>query len=156
MNSSITSLSPTSRNDKYEWYYQFQKHNLLLNKSKAKLLIIGDSLVSNLSRYPEIWRKYFSNHRALNFSIAGDKAQSLLWIVNNFHLSSNLHLKYIFILCGTNNIDHNFSQSIASTIISTGFEFQKKNHKFQVVVIPLLPRDHKHSRRSCSKFMFFS
>ena len=147
MNSSITSLSPTPRNGKHGWYDQFRKHNLLLNKSKAKLLIIGDSLVSNLSRYPEIWRKYFSNHGALNFGIAGDKAQNVLWRVNNLHFSSNLHLKYIFILCGTNNIDHNSPQSIASTIISTGLEFQKKSHKFQVVVIPLLPRDHKHSRR---------
>ena len=146
MNSSFTSLSPTSRNDKYEWYYQFQKHNLLLNKSKAKLLIIGNLLVSNLSRYPEIWRNYLSNHGTLNFGIAGDKAQNILWRVNNLHFSSNLHLKYIFILCGTINIDHNSPHSIASTIISTGLEFQKKSDKFQVVVIPLLPRDHKHSR----------
>ena len=84
MNSSITSLSPTPKNGKHGWYEQFRKHNLLLNKSKAKLLIIGDSLVPNLSRYPEIWRKYF-----------------------NLHFSSDLHLKYIFILCGTNNIDRN-------------------------------------------------
>ena len=92
MNSSITSLSPTPRNGKHGWYDQFGKHNLLLNKSKAKLLIIGDSLVSNLSRYPEIWRKYFSNHGALNCGIAGDKARNVLWRVNNLHFSSNLHL----------------------------------------------------------------
>ena len=146
MNSSITSLSPTPRNGKHGWYDQFRKHNLLLKKSKAKLLIIGDSLVSNLSRYPEIWRKYFSNHGALNFGIAGDKAQNVLWRVNNLHFSSDLHLKYIFILCGTNNIDHNSPQSIASTIISTGLEFQK-SLKFQVIALTLLPNDHKHSKR---------
>ena len=147
MSSSITSLSPTPRNGKHGWYDQFQKHNLLLNNSKAKMLIVGDSLVSNLSRYHEIWRKYFINHGALNFGIAGDKAQNVLWRVNNLHFSSDLHLKYIFILCGTNNIDHNSPQSIASTIISTGLEFQKKSHKSQVVVILVLPRNHKHSRR---------
>ena len=92
MNSSLTSLSPTPRNDKHGWYDQFRKHNLPLNKSKAKLLIVGVSLVSNLSRYPEIWRKYFGNHRVLNFRIAGDKAQNVLWRVNNLHFSSNLHL----------------------------------------------------------------
>ena len=54
MKSFITSLSPIPRNGKHGWYDQFGKHNLLLNKSKAKLLIIDDSLVSNLSRYPEI------------------------------------------------------------------------------------------------------
>ena len=147
MNSSIASLSPTPRNGKHGSYDLFQKHNLLLNNSKTKMLIVGDSLVSNLSRYPEIWRKYFINHGALNFGIAGDKAQNVLWRLNNFHFSSNLNLKYVFILCGTDNIDHNSVQSIASTIISTGLAFQKKSHKFQVVITPLLPRDHKHSRR---------
>ena len=72
MNSSITSLSPT-RNGEHGWYDQFQKHNHLLNNSKAKILLVSDSLVSNLSRYPKIWRKYFMNHGALNFSIARDK-----------------------------------------------------------------------------------
>ena len=83
MTSSVTALSLTPRNGKYEWYNQFQKHNPLLNSSKAKMLIVGDSLVSNLSRYPEIWRTYFINHGALNFGTAGDKAQSVLWRVNN-------------------------------------------------------------------------
>ena len=147
MNSSIISLSPTPRNGKHGWYDQFQKHNFLLNNSKAKMLLVGDSLVSNLSRYPEIWSKYFMNHGALNFGIAGDKAQNVLWRVNNFHFSSNLNVKYVFILCGTNNIDQNSSQSIASTIISAGLAFQKSSHKIHVVIIPLLPRDYKHSRR---------
>ena len=111
------------------------------------MLIIGDSLISNLSQYPKIWRKYFSNHGALNFGIARDKAQNVWWRVNNLHVSSDLRLKYIFILCGTNNIGHNSTQSIACTIISTGLEFQKKSNKFQVVVIPLLPRDYQHSRK---------
>ena len=52
------------------------------------MLIVGDSLVSNLSRYPEIWRKYFINQGALNFGIDGDKAQNVLWrvIISIFHL----------------------------------------------------------------------
>ena len=98
--------------------------------------------------------------QALNVGIAGDKAQNILRRVNNLHFSFNSHLKYIFILCSTNNIDHNSPRSIASTIVSTGLEFQKKSHEFQVVVIPLLPRDHKHSRRrgiinTVNKFLKF-
>ena len=56
------------------------------------MLIVSNSLVSDLSRYPKIWRKYFRNHAALNFGIAGDKAQNVLWRVNYLHFSSNLHL----------------------------------------------------------------
>ena len=111
------------------------------------MLIVGDSLVSNLLRYPEIWRKYFINHGGLNYRTAGNMAQNGLWRVNNLYFSSNLYLKYVFILCSTNSIDHNSSQPIASTIISAGLDFQKKSHKFQFVIIPLLPRDDKHSRR---------
>ena len=74
MNSLITLLFPTPRNGKHGRYDQFQKYNFLLNNSKAKMLIVGDFLVLNLSRYPEIWRKYFINHGTLNFGIAGDKA----------------------------------------------------------------------------------
>ena len=125
MNSSITSLSPIPRNGKHGWYDQFQKDNLLLNKSKAKLLIIGVSLV-------QIWRKYFSNHGFLNFGIAGYKGQNVLWRVKNLDFSSNLHLKCIFIICSTNNIEHKSLQFIAS---------------HQAVVMLLLPSDHKHSRR---------
>ena len=133
MNSSIASLSSTP--GKHRCYDQFQKHNLILNKSKAKMLIVGDSLVLNLSRYPEIWRKYFSNHGPLNFGIAGDKAQNVLWRVNNLYFSSNLHLKYIFILCGTNNIDHNSPQSIASTIISTSlWSFNRRVTNFKLLL----------------------
>ena len=70
-----------------------------------------------------------------------------MWRENNLHFSSNLHSKYVFIPCGTNNIDQNSPVSIASTIISTGSVFQKTSHKFQVIIIPLLPRNHKQSRR---------
>ena len=94
----------------------------------------GDSLVSNLSYYPEIWRKYFIHQEVLHFGIAGDKAQNFLWRVNNLQFSFNLHLKYVFILCVTNNIDHNSPQSVTSNIIATGLTFQKKSHKFQVVI----------------------
>ena len=113
MNSSITSLSPTPRNGKHGWYDQFQKHNFLLNNIKVKMLIVGDSLVSNLPRYPEIQIKYFINHKVQLelvcwyyqhrlFGIAGDKAQNVLSRVNNLRFSSDLNLKYVFILCDTN------------------------------------------------------
>ena len=95
---------------------------------------VGDSLVSNLSSYPEIWRIYFNHHGALNFGIAGDEVQNVLRRVNNLYFSSNLDLKYVFILCDNNNIGHNSPQSIASIVISTGLAFQKKYHKFQAVI----------------------
>ena len=48
------------------------------------MLTVGDSLVSSLSRYLEIWRKYFDIHRVLNSGIAADKQE----ITSIFHLIS--------------------------------------------------------------------
>ena len=47
--------------------------NSLLNKSSAKILLIGDSIISNLGRCSEIWKNRFSHHNTFNFGIPGDK-----------------------------------------------------------------------------------
>ena len=59
--------------------------------------------------------------------------QNIFWRIINFYFSSNLNLKYVFILCDTNFIDHNSPKSKTSTINSIGLQFQKTCHKFQVV-----------------------
>ena len=41
---------------------KIRDQNSLLNQSSAKILLIDDSVISYLGRYPEIWKKYFSSH----------------------------------------------------------------------------------------------
>ena len=55
-----------SRIGKPGWYNNFRDQNSLLNQSSAKILLIGDSIISNLGRYPKIWKKCFSSHNPLN------------------------------------------------------------------------------------------
>ena len=50
---------PVPRNGKLDWYEKFKQHNFLLQESPAKVILIGDSLISNLSRYPDVWKKNF-------------------------------------------------------------------------------------------------
>ena len=98
---------PTSRTVKTSRHSKFRDQNSLLNQSSAKILLIADSIISSLGRYPEIWKKYFSCHNTLNFSIPGDKNQHVLWIIQNLNFSNNSSFKYLFILSRTNNLDHN-------------------------------------------------
>ena len=98
---------PTSRIGKPDWYNKFRQQNYLLNQSLSKILLIGDSIISNLGRYHEIWKKYFSSNNTLNFGIPGDKIQHVLWRIQNLNFSNNFSIKYIFILRGTINLDHN-------------------------------------------------
>ena len=138
---------PVPRNGKLGWYEKFKQHNFLLQESPAKVILIGDSLISNLSRYPDVWKNYFSIHNTLNFGIQGDKIQNILWRLNNLNFSKNCSIKYVFILGGTNNVDHNSPEEIANGLITSGLSAQAQCQNAKVVIIPLLPRDTKNSLR---------
>ena len=109
--------------------------------------MIGDSLISNLSRYPHVWKIYFSIHNALNFGIHGDKIQNILWRLNNLNLSKNCSIKYVFIHGGTNIVDHNSPEEIANGLITSGLSTQAQCQNAKVVIIPLLSRDTKNLLR---------
>ena len=73
LNGNFIPFIPVPRNGKFGWYEKFKQHNFLLQESPTKIILIGDSLISNWSRYPDVWKNYFSIHKTLNFGIQGDK-----------------------------------------------------------------------------------
>ena len=98
---------PARRSSKLGWYEKFWQQHFLLNDSPSNILLIEDSLISNITRYEDVWSDYFSKHNMLNFGIPGDKIQNLLWRIKNLEFPLNSTLSCIFILCGTNNVDRN-------------------------------------------------
>ena len=128
---------------------------LLLQQSSAKTLLIGDSLISNFSRYPDVWKNYFSIHNKLNFGIPGDKIQNILWRLNNLNFSKHYSIriiKHVFILGRTNNVNHKSPEKIANGLVISGLSAQAQCQNAKVVIIPLLPHDIKNSlRREISK-----
>ena len=81
------------RNGKLDWYEKLKQHTFLLQESPAEVILIGDSLISNLSRYPDMWKNYFSIQNTLNFGIQSDKIQNILWRLNNFNFSKNCSIE---------------------------------------------------------------
>ena len=73
---------PLSKIGKPDWYNKFRDQNSLLNQSSAKILLIGDSIISSSGRYPDIWKNRFCHH-TFNFGIPGDKIQHVLWRIQN-------------------------------------------------------------------------
>ena len=45
----------TPRNGKPGWYEKFKEHKYLLNHTSPKIILIGDSIIPNVGRYPDIW-----------------------------------------------------------------------------------------------------
>ena len=83
----------------------------------------------------------------MNFGIQGDKIQNILWQLNNLNFSKNCIIKYVFVLGGTNNVDHHSPEEIANGLITSGLSAQAQCQNAKVVIIPLLPRDTKNSLR---------
>ena len=69
-------------------------------------LLIGDSTIAGLSRYFNIWKRYFKPLYAINCGIGGDSVENILWRCKN--LPSCPNFQNAVIMCGTNNIQHSW------------------------------------------------
>ena len=70
---------PAPKSSKLGWYEKFREQIFLQNNSPSSILLIGgSSLLSNISRYQDVWSEYLSKHNTLNFGISGEKIQNLL------------------------------------------------------------------------------
>ena len=69
---------PIPRNSKPGWEVQHQMFIDIAANTKQEVLLIGDSIVSGLSRYRKMWSKYFEPLQALNFGIGRDRTQNVL------------------------------------------------------------------------------
>ena len=59
--------------------YEHHDHQMYLNKYlQPSVLLIGDSNVTGLFGYKNLWKKYFKHIDTVNSRISGDKTQLVL------------------------------------------------------------------------------
>ena len=117
-------------------------HLLILQKSSSSnVLLIGDSIVSGLSRYSKVWSKYFEPYDALNFGSPGDCVENVMWRVQHGGLPAQLEITVIH--AETNNVDKHPVHDIASGIIQIASYILSKKPGSNVIITGLLPRDEK-------------
>ena len=74
-------------------------------------VLLGDSLIQGLSRYAKVWNSFFGKD-TLNCGIRGDKVEKLLWRTENLEFPPAI--RQVFIHYGTNNIEANTTNDIAT------------------------------------------
>ena len=114
--------TPTGRNNKVGWYKTHSNLDILAKRLHSSVLLIGDSIVSSLSRYQTVWKKYFKPNKALNCGIPRDTTQHVLWRSENLSVSPSV--KYVVVHCGTSNLDHHEPKIIVDGILTIGKVFQ--------------------------------
>ena len=137
------SITPLPRFNKFNWIESHNNHCRNITTSNPSTLLIGDSIIAGLSRYKNVWKKYFQPFNTVNCGIGGDKVQNVLWRCNNFPPS--LSVKNIVVMCGTNNIQHDSVEDITGGIIDISSQLRRIYKNSNVIVCGLLPRDESWS-----------
>ena len=96
-------LTPLSRFKKIRWIKNNKSYCFIAKSFTVKSFLLGDSIVTGLKRYDDVWKNCFSN--TLNFGTAGDLVENaFLTAINTPEMP---YLQHVIILCGTNNINKN-------------------------------------------------
>ena len=95
------------RLDKMGWIESHNYHKRLIKYQKPSTLAKG------LCRYMDVWDRYFVKH-TVNLSIGGAKVEGVFCRMRN--LDVNKEVRYVVLICRTNNIDKNVPADIVKGI----------------------------------------
>lgn len=135
---------PEPLKDKYgddRWMSMHLRFVSEAKEAEPDILWLGDDHIMNLSN-SNIWEKSFCQMHSLNFGIAGDRTESLLWRLQEGELSEAMSPKVIVLQIGTNNEDHSPEETAEGIKAVVGF-IRDKQPQAYLVVLTLLPRGHK-------------
>ena len=130
---------PIFRVNKPKYYACHRSHVNRIIKRQASVILLGDSIVANLSRYPCVWNRYLYPLNAVNCGIGGDCTQHVLWRADNYYLPASVST--VVLSCGINNMDFYRPQDIANSILLCGTRLREKHPQIHVIVTGILPRD---------------
>ena len=83
-----TFLSKTDRKKgKLTWREKHEKFLVEKTKFQRDVSFIGDSMISNFFRQPELLK--FGGRPVNNFGIGGDKVENVLWRIRNGEVARN-------------------------------------------------------------------
>ena len=101
-------------------------------------MIIADSIAKGLRRYINVWNLYFEKH-TVNHGIGEDKVENVVWRIGN--VNENEELRYVVLICGTNNIDKNLPEGIVKGNKYAIRLVKSKFYSSKIIVLRILSRE---------------
>ena len=126
---------PKTHIKKVRWEMLHQEFVSVAKQSTASLSLLGDSIVSGLSCFCDVW--CLSHDDVDNLGIGGDRCQHVLWRVFNGEIPN--HSRYVLLSVGTNNIHSDLPVDIADTIMEIVRVLQGLDKI--IIVHGILPQD---------------
>lgn len=106
----------------------------------VNLLFLGDSITQGWQGQPA-WAAEFAPYTAANFGVPGDQTQQILWRVENGELQG-IHPKLVVLLAGTNNLEHDTAEDVASGIRAIVGELERRKPDTTILLLGIFPRGH--------------
>lgn len=111
------------------------------SSKRADVLVLGDSIMENWRTVgADSWRETIEPLGAVNFGIAGDRTQGLLWRIGRGGYEQ-LRPQVVVILIGTNNLkeQRNTVEETAAGVASVVSQAESKFGDARILLLGLLP-----------------
>ena len=105
-------------------------------------MIIGDSVVTGLTRCTNIWKSYFGS-RLISLGISEDRVENILWRSRNIPFLPSL--QNVVTLLTTNNINKDTPYVIVQGLITIGSVFKNQSSNPNIFIYGILSRDESFS-----------
>lgn len=119
-----------------------RKHESFLQRDRSgpvDLLFLGDSITEGWTKAPTVWREYYAAYQSANFGIGGDRAEHVLWRIDNGELG-HIRPKVVVLMIGTNNSASQSSAQIAALNRQIIGLIQQKSPQTRVLLLAVFPR----------------
>lgn len=96
----------------------------------------------------EEWKKHFEPLHCLNFGIANDRAENILWRIENGELDFEIDPKIVVLLAGTNNtpVEQNPPEWISEALLAIVDQIRRRLVTTHILVVEIPPRG-RHPNR---------
>ena len=132
-------LNARGRFNKSSWIGCHRNHCFTMKVTNPNTLLLGDSIMAELTRYQIVWKKYFVSLNAMNLGIGGDRVENVLWRAISLPLPSSV--RNIVVQCGTNNISTDSPRDIPDCMVDVGTIFQRNSNAVNIIMCGLILRD---------------
>jgi beta-glucosidase len=117
--------------------------NRRVKQGNVDLIFVGDSITEYWTGIgKKVWEQYYAPRKAVNLGLGGDQTGHTLWRLGHGNLEG-ISPKLAVVLIGTNNADHDRSQTpedVAAGIQAILAKLQATNPKIKILLLGIFPR----------------
>lgn len=134
----------------YDWAVRHAAVTKIAAEKKASLVFIGDSITQMFGGEPhdrsqpgkDVWEHHYASRNAANLGFGYDFVENTLWRLRHGELDGAA-AKVVVIHIGTNNVNRNTPEEIATGIRAICAEVHQRQRDAKTVLMAIFPRGPK-------------